>query len=83
MMFMNHNECTAYVRDLGLIIKEKALEAKQAKESSRDAANHQFDVGRLMAFHEVVSLMQQQADAFGIPLKEINLDDLDPEEVLL
>lgn len=80
---MNNSECTAYVHDLGLLIKEKAFEAKSAKESSIGAVNHQFDLGRLMAFHEVVSLMQQQAEAFGIPLQEIGLADLDPEKELL
>ena len=36
-----------------------------------------------MAFHEVVSLMQQQAVAFGMTLNELELTDLDPELDLL
>lgn len=80
---MNSSECTGYVHDLGLLIKEKAFEAKTAKESSIGGANHQFELGRLMAFHEVISLMQQQAEAFGIPFEEIGLADLDPEKALL
>lgn len=80
---MNSSECIGYVRDLGLLIKEKAFDAKHAKESSVGTANHQFDLGRLMAFHEVISLMQQQAEAFGIPFEEIGLTDVDPDHVLL
>lgn len=75
--------CINYVRDLGFLIKEKAFEAKHAKESSVGSANHQFDLGRLMAFHEVISLMQQQAEAFGITFEEIGLTEVDPERDLL
>lgn len=40
-------------------------------------------LGRLMAYHEVISLMQQQARAFGVPLENLNLNDIDPERGLL
>ena len=36
-----------------------------------------------MAFHEVISLMQQQVQAFGIPLEDLGLDDIQPEKELL
>lgn len=71
-----------YLRDLGVLLKEKALEAK---EESRTAPEDEraFALGRLMAFHEVISLMQQQAQAFGIALEELGLDDIQPEKDLL
>ena len=80
---MNSSECTSYLLDLGQLIKQKALESKESKEASTGKPNHDFEVGRLMAFHEIVSLMQQQAEAFGIALDEIALGDLDPERDLL
>jgi hypothetical protein len=71
-----------YVRDLGVLLKEKALEAQR---ESRTAPEDQraFMLGRLMAFHEVISLMQQQAQAFGIALEELGLDDIQPEKDLV
>jgi len=36
-----------------------------------------------MGFHEVVSLMQEQAIAFGIPLDAIGLEGVEPERDLL
>jgi hypothetical protein len=36
-----------------------------------------------MAFCEVVSLMQSQADAFGIPFERLSLDGIDPETDLI
>jgi hypothetical protein len=71
-----------YVRDLGVLIKEKALEAKKESRSSPEG-ERAFALGRLMAFHEVISLMQQQARAFGITLEELGLDDIQPEKDLL
>jgi hypothetical protein len=68
----------SYLRDLGTLIKEYALEAKARKvESESD-----FATGYMAGFHRVVSLMQQQADAFGIPRGTLSLDDIDPDRDL-
>jgi hypothetical protein len=69
-----------YLRDLGCLIRERALEAKA--ESHRDRSDY-FAMGRLTGYHEVVSLMQHQAAAFQIPLEQIALEGLDPERDLL
>src|SRR4029077_18329167 len=49
-----------YLRDLGHLLKEDALEAKRDAEaaSGEDAA---FARGRSLAYYEVISLMQQQS----------------------
>ncbi|QDU62780.1 hypothetical protein Pan216_36500 [Planctomycetes bacterium Pan216] len=55
-----------------------------ATDHSRFAAQESsHDISYLMAYHEIVSLMQSQAHAFGIPLEEIALGDIDPERELL
>ena len=72
-------EC--YLLDLGLLLKEQAREAKMSilnKSRSDDFAR-----GRLMAYHEVISLMKEQAIAFGLGLEDLNLHDIDPEKDLL
>lgn len=68
-----------YLRDLGTLIKEYALEAKEEKEKSGSA----FDTGYVAGFHRVVSLMQQQAEAFGISLGDIGLEGIDPDRDLI
>ena len=80
---MDYDQCTGYLRDLGTMIKERAIEARKAKESDGPSSHDGFNLGRLMAFHEVVSLMQQQASAFGVSFEEIGLGDIDPERDLL
>lgn len=68
-----------YLRDTGLLIKELALEAKQqAGEKGSD-----FSIGYMAGFHRIVSLMQQQAEAFDIPFEEIGLDGIDADEDLV
>jgi hypothetical protein len=41
------------------------------------------ETGRLMACNEIISLMQQQAVAFGLSLEEISLDGIDPDNDLV
>jgi hypothetical protein len=36
-----------------------------------------------MAFYEVLSLMQSQADAFAMPLESLSLEGIDPDKDLL
>jgi hypothetical protein len=69
-----------YLHDLGVLIREIAVEAKSKAEAG---GRNDFEVGYMAAFHRVVSLMQQQAEAFNLPLEKIALDNLDPDEELV
>lgn len=62
-----------YVRDLS------ALVCQMQKDAADD--NDGFESGRRFAFFEIVSLMQQQADAFGIQRSDLGLPekDVDPQ----
>ena len=71
-----------YTLDLIALLKEKALRARAELQSSADE-DKAYLRGRLMAFHETISLMQQQAKAFDIPLEKLDLADVDPERDLL
>jgi hypothetical protein len=71
-----------YLRDLGQLIKERARDAKGEKEAATGTDRYDYELGRLMALHEVVSLMQQQAEAFGLELSALALEDISPEEDL-
>lgn len=68
-----------YLHDFGFLIKELALDAK--KQSMEK--NSEFSAGYMMGFHRIVSLMQQQAEAFGLALEEIGLNGIDPDEDLV
>jgi hypothetical protein len=73
-----------YLYDLGFLIKERALNAKKAPEQEKKGSEgYMYESGRLLAFNEVVSIMQQQAVAFGIPLGELRLEEIDPDRDLI
>ena len=66
-----------YLSDLGTLLRERALQAKEDCQKEK----HEFNHGRLMGYYEVISLMIHQAEAFGIELSELNLG-LDPDDLL-
>ena len=81
---MTDNETPArYLADLGQLVKEMAREAKLDRDAAVGGPEQDIKLGKLMAWHEIVSLMQQQAQAFGIDLRELALSDVDPERDLV
>ena len=72
-----------YLRDLGCLLRDAAREAKRDADSARGTKNKEWKSGYSFAYMEVISLMQQQADAFGLPLENLALDGIDPERDLL
>ncbi len=72
-----------YLVDVSRLLKEMAKEARDAKVGANGTENYDYEIGHLMAMHEVISLLQQEARAFGIDLKILGLDDIDPERDLL
>ena len=73
-----------YLHDLGDIVKTRAFAAKEERDKEQQgSAAYDFACGRLIAFNEIISILQQQAEGFGISLKELNLDDIDPDRDLV
>jgi len=68
-----------YLRDLGFLVKEMALDAKLARHASIGRDDEGVAIGRLAALRDVLSLMQQQAIAFGMELDEVSLGGIDAE----
>ena len=71
-----------YLYDLGLLIKENALKVKDKAKTS-EADDRKFLRGIVFGYAEVISLMQQEAQAFGIGLDELRLGDFDSERDLV
>jgi len=70
----------AMLFDLGHELKLLAVQAKAARSASEVSSEQRsFEAGRLTAFGEVISMMQQQARGLGIPQSEIRLEDFDPD----
>ena len=68
-----------YLLDIGPLILERAREAKQRERKGEDP----FEQGSVTAFYTVLSLMRQQAVAFGLNDEAIGLKGVNLEEELL
>lgn len=73
---MNDDKYKLYLVSLGEIIKKYALDAKENKNGKKGTTQEDFATGYLASFHRIVTLMQQHAETYDIPLKELSLDDI-------
>jgi hypothetical protein len=70
-----------YLKDLVHLAKERARSAKLDASAASDD-ERAFREGVLMGWYSIISTMQSQANAFGIPMQALGLDDIDPERDL-
>ena len=69
--------------DLGYEVRMMLEDAGQSLASStRGSEENRIAFGRALALSEVVSLVQQEAAAFGIPLEDLRLNSVEPESFL-
>ncbi len=79
---MNDKTFENYIWDLNFLLKENALNAKAKKNASKPE-DLDYNLGYLMAYHEVIDLMKQQASAFNIKQRDIGLADINADVDLL
>jgi hypothetical protein len=72
-----------YLFDLGYLLREKALEAKERQKQARGSDDEAFESGRAMAYYEVMSLLIGQAESFQLPIEDLHIEGLDPDRDLL
>lgn len=71
-----------YLLEFGDWIKIYALEEVKDRRMTFSSTSRAYYDGLASAYHDVISLMQQQAEAFDIPLRELKLHDIDPDRDL-
>lgn len=64
----DNNKYKYYLHDLGIQLKERALESRKWAENA-DKNNNQFEVGVSQGYYEVISRMINETIAFGIDLR--------------
>ena len=84
----NEDRFENYLLDLIVLLKERAQDARASRDKLRVAAGgarvtndetkSAFEEGRAMGYYEVISLIWDQAHAFGLPLDRIALSDIVP-----
>ena len=71
------------VADTFLLLKEDAMAAKEQYRKKFATEDSAYWAGFLAAYHDVISLLQSQAQAFDLSLSALALDDIQPEVELL
>jgi hypothetical protein len=73
-----------YLRDLGYILRENAIKAKEDFHAAKDPEDRAFRQGFRMAYYDVVTIMQQQQIAFyEVSDSDLAFEDFDPERDVL
>ena len=69
-----------FLLHLGGVLKSRALEAVIERNAEvKGGQGRIFESGRVLAFNEVLSIMQQEASGFGIALSDLQLEDITPD----
>lgn len=79
---MEFNEYEALVVTLGEALMELAVEAKAKKIAALGTDDENFQTGYLSAFHRVITLIQQQADIYEVPLDKLSLDKIKETDLI-
>jgi hypothetical protein len=66
-----------FIRDVVYVLREVGAEAQRKSKTAGQSST--FDAGRALAYVEVLSLMQNQADAFQLSRDDLLLAGFDPE----
>jgi len=77
---MENDKYKNYLKDLGVLTAEYAREAIQDEKAAKGTSEEGYKTGYAMGFHSFITLMQQQAVAFEIPLDEIGLAKFEESE---
>lgn len=79
---MNEERVKGYLIGTTTLLKEQAREAKKDADHPKEG-DADYNTGHLMAYHEVIAIMKNQAPFFDLEQKEIGLEDIEPERDLL
>ncbi|HAF2129172.1 TPA: hypothetical protein G9F27_003372 [Salmonella enterica] len=79
---MSFNEYEAFAVTVGEVLQELTVEAIAKRNESVGSDRENFDAGYLSAFHRIITLIQQQADLFDIPLEKICMDTIKESDLI-
>ena len=80
---MSEERAQGYLSDSIQLLKDQAKEAKLDADHPKEGDSADFNTGFLMAYHQVIALMKNQAPFFDLSQEDIGLADIEPEKDLL
>ena len=79
---MDEKSSKHYIREISCLLKDYARQAKVDADNPKEG-DADYNTGYLMAYHEVIATMKNQAPFFDLTQEEINLSDIEPERDLV
>ena len=72
-----------YIQEISCLLKDYAKQAKVDANHPKKGDSADFNDGFLMAYHQVIAVMKNQAPFFDLTQEEVNLVDIEPERDLI
>ena len=79
---MKNKSFELYIKYISDLLKDNAKKAKSAADNPKEGETD-YNTGYLMAYHEVISTLKNQASLFDLEQKDISLSDIDPDRDLV
>lgn len=80
---MNKESFKNYIQEINSLIKDYGRQAKVDANNPKEGDSADFNDGFLMAYHQVIAVMKNQAPFFDLTQEEVNLADIEPERDLI
>ncbi len=79
---MDEKKLKNYIREINCLLKDYARQAKMDADHPKEG-DADYNTGYLMAYHEVIATIKNQAPFFDLTQEELNLADIEPERDLV
>jgi hypothetical protein len=80
---MGKDSLKNYIQEINCLLKDYARQAKIDADHPKESDSADFNDGFLMAYHQVIAVMKNQAPFFDLTQEELNLADIEPERDLI
>lgn len=80
---MHKESLRNYIQEISCLLKDYARQAKIDADHPKESASGDFNDGFLMAYHQVIAVMKNQAPFFELTQEDIGLADIEPEKDLV
>lgn len=80
---MQKDNLRNYIQEISCLLKDYARQAKVDADHPKESDSADFNNGFLMAYHQVIAVMKNQADFFELTQEDIGLAGIEPEKDLI
>lgn len=80
---MTEEKVKGYLSDSVTMLKEQAIQAKIDADCPKNDESSDFNSGFLMAYHQMIAIMKNQAPFFDLKQEDLGLADIEPEHDLV